>query len=126
MESLDGDLYQGERKDILLDVLSATLNNIPKDSRRYDIISGIVNRNSQMGQKDSLVGEIKQLLSQYREMDSAIKSSLERMGFRILSDGKHHKLIFRNDDRYIVILPKTSSDHRAGRNIVSKIKKLLF
>ena len=49
-----------------------------------------------------------------------------RLGFDISSDGKHHKLTFRGDPRYTFSMPKSSSDHRAGKNLVGKISTLLF
>lgn len=48
------------------------------------------------------------------------------MGFRITSEGKHHKLTYYNDDRYIVTMSKSGSDWRGGDNLISEIKTRVY
>lgn len=43
------------------------------------------------------------------------------MGFTISEEGKHYKLIYRNDPRFCTVIAKTGSDHREGMNIAAKI-----
>lgn len=58
----------------------------------------------------------------YKKMDSHFQKKLIEMGFQVVPCKKHYKLYF-NDQLFI--LSSTSSDHRAGRNMVSLIAKTL-
>lgn len=121
------ELYQDEIKDILISLLEDNFkNNISPNTRKFHIIEDILENNSCSGLRAQFVDEIKSLLNNYQRMDSATKSGLKRLGFEIISESKHYKLVFKGDDRYTLILSKTASDHRTGKNSVTKIKRLLF
>lgn len=51
-----------------------------------------------------------------------------RIGKKLSVDeaGKHWKAVYQEDDRYTFTISKTSSDHRAGKNLASTILKKLF
>lgn len=56
-----------------------------------------------------------------------IIKELEKMGFTVENSGSgHYKIRYGNDDRYIFILPATTSDFRAFRNAATTIKKKYF
>jgi hypothetical protein len=59
-------------------------------------------------------------------MTSAIRQKLESLGFVITEDGKHYKLTYYGDDRYQIILSKTPSDIRTGKNSSQKLSKMVF
>jgi hypothetical protein len=59
-------------------------------------------------------------------MDAKTRRELESMGFSISEAGKHYKLVFHEDERYMLVLPKTGSDHRGGLNSASDFCRLLF
>lgn len=120
------DLYPGERHDLVLMTLEDALPNVVQGSRRQHIISDIVKDNKKIGSTRKMEAELKSLLRTYKEMDARSKARFEELGFSIGADGKHYKAIFREDPRYTFILPKTSSDVRAGKNCASDISKILF
>lgn len=120
------DLYQGERLSLIVEALTVSLNSAEPHSRRHHVLTDLINSNSLPGEKDTLLESLKELLRSYREMDSTTRSELERLGFVINDDGKHYKLLFRNEVRCPFILAKTGSDHRGGLNSFSDIKKRLF
>ena len=126
LSSSESDLYQGERLSLIVEALSRALDSSEAHSRRHHVLNDLVNSNLQPCEKDEILDSLKELLRGYREMDSTIRSELERLGFDIREDGKHYKLIFRNEERCPIILAKTGSDHRGGLNSFSKIKKRLF
>ena len=69
---------------------------------------------------------VKHLLRGSKSIDAKLRRELEEIGFSITEDGKHYKLVFRDDGRYTFSLPKSGSDHRGGLNAASDIGRLLF
>lgn len=124
--SHEQDLFEDEGKDIVIEALQQAMRAAGPDSRKRHVIAPLLERNKASGQGKRMEYEIKELLKTYREMDSKTRSALARLGFDISEDGKHYKAVFHGDGRYTFILPKTSSDHRAGRNLASDIVKMLF
>jgi hypothetical protein len=59
-------------------------------------------------------------------MDAKLRATLKKLGFSILEDGKHFKIKFNDDNRYMFAFPKSPSDHRGGKNMASDICKKLF
>jgi len=122
----ENDLYEGEMIDFILDILNREYDSAATGARKRDILNSIIENNSIIGKREQIKKDIKETLKTYKKMTSSIKSALRDIGFQINEDGKHFKLLFNNDERYSVILPKTSSDHRVGMNLVSDISKKLF
>lgn len=120
------DLYEHETNEIVVEALQEALRMAKQGSRREHVLASLVRKNISTGERQRLVQEVKALLKTYRNMDARIYHSLARLGFDITDDGKHYKAIFQGDGRYTFILPKTSSDHRAGKNVASDIVKTLF
>lgn len=58
--------------------------------------------------------------------DAGDKKELQEIGFTVIDDGKHIKLIFMDDDRYIGTLSKTGSDHRGGDNTAHDMISQIF
>ena len=86
----------------------------------------LLKANAASGTRQRIEEEIKSLLKTYRDMDARTRNSLARLGFDLPEDGKHYKAVFQGDGRYTFTLPKTSSDHRAGKNMASDINNTLF
>lgn len=120
------DLYQHEIADIVIDALSDASRTAREGSRRLHVLRDLLAENSASGERQQLEEAIKALLKTYRDMDAKTKNALVRLGFDISEDGKHYKAVFQGDGRYTFTLPKTSSDHRAGKNIASDINNSLF
>lgn len=126
LASSERDLYQGEQLSAVLDALRSAAESAEDNSRRRHILNSILESNRSEGERDIITSKIKDLLSQYDSMNPAIRKGLEALGFEVSQDGKHCKLTFRGDERYPFILSKTSSDHRAGKNAFTDMRKKLF
>lgn len=126
VRGVESDLYENECLGFIVDALKHAVENSPEDSRRNHVLSSLIAANPVEDNASDFAATIKALLSTYRTLESSVAHDLEEMGFEITSDGKHHKLVFRGDGRYQVSMSKTSSDHRAGKNLVSEINRLLF
>jgi hypothetical protein len=120
------DLYAHELHDVVITALQEALRSCREDSRRQHILTDLLAANHEQSDRHTLENEIKALFKTYRDMDAPTRSALTRLGFNISEDGKHYKVIFQGDGRYTFTLPKTSSDHRAGKNIASDINNVLF
>ncbi|MFL6629219.1 MAG: hypothetical protein ACJ8G1_22445 [Vitreoscilla sp.] len=119
------DLWPGEIRNLVMAVLCDSLRNLKDGSRRQHIVSDLLEANPEGAELASLEAEIKGALKTYRSMDAKPRSALTSVGFNITEDGKHYKATFRGDARYMFTLPKTSSDHRAGKNAASDITSTL-
>jgi regulator of replication initiation timing len=122
----EADLYPGEIRDLLLTQLSDTLSSVGDKTRRRDVIEDILSANEWDHRSEKNAEEIKKLLKTYAGMTSAIRQKLESLGFMITEDGKHYKLTYYGDDRYQIILSKTPSDIRTGKNSSQKLSKMVF
>jgi hypothetical protein len=78
------------------------------------------------GARQALEEEIKTLFKTYQGMDTKTRNALARMGFDLTEEGKHYKAVFQGDGRYTFSLSKSSSDHRAGKNLASDMNNTLF
>ena len=126
LASKERDLHQGERLDILIDALRPAAEAAEQHSRRRDVLQNIIDQNDNSGERDAILERLKQLLRQYNSMSSSNRAELESLGFEIHDEGKHYKLIYRNDSRYPFILAKTGSDWRGGMNAFSDLKRRIF
>ena len=120
------DLYEHEIVDIVVDALAESLRATRAGSRKQHVLNALLSANTHSGARQILEEEMKTLLKTYRDMDSRTRNALARLGFDLSEDGKHYKAIFQGDGRYTFALPKTSSDHRAGKNLASDINNVLF
>lgn len=126
LDGAERDLYQAERISIIIDALNRAKEASEDHSRRFDVISDLIEKNNQEGERDTLLERLKALLRDYTSMSSTNRSEFESMGFDISEEGKHYKLVFRNDHRYSFILSKTGSDNRGGLNAFSDLKRRIF
>lgn len=117
------DYFPNEIKEILLDVLKNT--SIQRGTRRSDIIVDILESNDIETTLYDRQDEIKSILNDYREITMEKINRLEKLGFTITSDGKHHKLQY-HDDRYVITISKTPSDIKSGKQAVSFIINKVF
>ena len=120
------DLFAGEIADVLLEALSDASSRLTPDSRRAHVLSAVLAANAQGGEAGRMREALKALLRGSKSLDAKLRRGLEDLGFSIEDGGKHNKIRFRGDDRYIFVLPKSGSDHRGGLNAANDISRLLL
>jgi len=121
------DLYPNEIKNTIIDSLTSYVkNNTLQNSRKNHVLSDIVGNNQFQCDAEDISSTIRKIFNDYTSMTPKIKSELLKMGFDISDEGKHHKVIFQGDSRYIFTLSKTASDHRTGKNFASDVIKKIF
>jgi hypothetical protein len=120
------DFYEFEIRDFVIDSLNDSLKNSVDGGRRCHVFQDLLASNKPSGEAAKNCEEIKSLFKSGIDLDAKTKNALVKLGFSISEEGKHYKLVFQNDGRYTFITSKTSSDHRAGKNLTSDINKRLF
>ena len=120
------DFYQGEIRDFVLSVIDEALNSTEKTTRKADILADILESNPFDRLGESRRQRIKALFKGYRAMTSVMRLELLSMGFEISEDGKHYKITYGGDPRYMITVPKTPSDHRSGSNCATVLNRKMF
>lgn len=123
------EFYQGEMLEFVRTALSEKLDRLPKEKDRHlrcaDVLQDLLNANESEEIQAQRQTELKRVLKGYRTLTPEIQSTLIDAGFRI-TDGKHYKLTYYDDDRYTVTMAKSGSDWRGGENLFSEIKKRVY
>lgn len=110
--------------EVVLDAIKARKDS--ETGRRKHIIEAIISSNESEGRLAKKRDEIKSILKGYTNLTAGIRAALCEMGFDILEEGKHYKLIYKGDGRYTFILAKSGSDHRGGINAATQIARDIF
>ena len=123
------EFYQGEMLEFVRTALSEKLDRLPKEKDRHlrcaDVLQDLLNANESEEIQAQRQTELKRVLKGYRTLTPEIQSTLIDAGFRI-TDGKHYKLTYYDDERYTVTMAKSGSDWRGGENLFSEIKKRVY
>ena len=122
----ENDFYEGEIKEIVLEILEEYKKNCHEGSRRQHIINDILQSNEYKHLPEKKRETLKNILKGYRSLNGSLKNELESLGIEITSDGKHYKWSYFGDNRYVVTAAKTSSDGRSGMNLSSTMDKLML
>jgi hypothetical protein len=120
------EFYPGELRDALVFALGHGKSGLFAGGRRADLIEDILTANRPGETADEFEAEIKDAFSQSGDLGAEQRRTLEDLGFTIEEAGKHYKAVYQGDDRYTFTISKTSSDHRAGKNLASTILKKLL
>lgn len=119
--------YEGELKAFVKDALETSIEHVSKDTRRYDVITDLIESN--FTDKDVTLDDKLQHVASatkgYRT-SSDLKKELEEAGLTLTDGGKHPKIQFKGDERYMLTCASTTSDVRSGDNLYSQIKKKFF
>lgn len=123
MQGEEQEKFPGEIKDMILSVIADELSNVTKGSRREKVLNDVLEANDYEHLLDERKREIKKLFRGYTNMTTGIRQRLTELGFTITEDGKHYKVRYNNDTRFLATISKTASDHRTGENSASAICK---
>lgn len=124
------ELYPGEINDVILKLIASTVQSMSGDStlessRKYHVLSNLLTLNTVTGQ-DILISKTLDSALKNGEISGETARQLSAYGFKIIPCKKHTKIQFGDDERYVAMLSNTVSDYRAGNNIASIYRNLLF
>ena len=111
---------------MILSILEEAFSNTESKTRRADILSDIIENNQYQHLSEKRKQKVKAIFKGYKNLSGAIKQELMELGITISEDGKHYKLTYNNDPRYMVTVGKTPSDNRAGNNNAALINKIMM
>lgn len=124
-------LYDGELKDVVLKILQREFDGMKgspslRNTRRYTVLSDLLQQNERTGMDEKIRLLFKENTKNGTFGTEEIRN-LERVGFSVKTDtSKHYKIVYQNDDRYMISVSKSPSDHRSGKNLVSTYMNMLF
>lgn len=118
-------LYDGEISDRVRRALSCYISDdrIKKSKRDHHLIQRLLGASQFSGRSLGLANEIKAACRDVNEMPKRMGAIFSRLGFIRSEEGKHLKFTppVEIGGIDVAVLPKTSSDHRAGLNQASDI-----
>ena len=126
VQGYEKELYGGEIKDFILSALSEVQKNTKVGTRKYDVLSDILDKNKYQQLNKSKKEAVKRIFSGYKNVSTTMKQQLEELGFTLTEDGKHYKALYHGDSRYPITIAKTPSDNRTGMNIAHTISEAVF
>ena len=123
------DLYPGEIKSFIMNILSHEKNSVYPNSRIYHILDDLIGNNDDRDGKlfrDQLETCLYDLFRDYQRWKPSMENELSRLHFDVVSMNDHIKIRFCNDNRYTISFSKTPSDWRVGLNIIRDIRNTIF
>jgi hypothetical protein len=120
------EFYQGEIRDMVLGTLDEALTATEKATRKADVLEDILENNPYYHLSDERKQRIKALFKGYKNMTGTMRQELQSLGFEITEAGKHYKITYGGDQRYMVTVGKTPSDNRSGSNNAALISKTML
>lgn len=118
--------YPGEIQDAIIYNLSLATANLEKNGRRWHIIQDLLATTKATGIEEEFSDTIKRCFASTGDLTTDARRALEDLGFVLREDGRHFKVLYQNDGRYTFTISRSSSDHRAGKNLASQILRTLF
>ena len=105
------DYYPDEAKEIVIRILNEA---IPRTNHRVqDILKDIVVSNPTENNGEKLREEIKSIFKKDIEVNERMKNALTKLGCEVTqSGGRHYKITWKSDPRYMTIISATPSKHR--------------
>ena len=120
------DFYQGEIRDMILSTLDEALSATETATRKADVLEDILDNNTYYHLSEERKQRVKALFKGYKNLTGAMRQELQSLGFEITEAGKHYKITYRGDQRYMVTVGKTPSDNRSGSNNAALINKVML
>ncbi len=116
------DLYEGEIKEHILELLEDQRRNVQPKSRKEKILLDVLENNSKSGNLKQRRDKIKRILKGYTKVGESLRKELVEFGFEISKDGGHYKLKYYGDSQYLFTMAASGSDSQhGGGNLASEI-----
>ena len=122
------DLYSNEIKDVVLECLHQNLAS-GASSRRNTVINNILKANGYTHRNEDDRTALKEILSRVNSGTEFLNKSapiFNKLNIITRTAGRHRKICFQNDDRYMVTMPLTTSDYRSFKNLASELCNTLI
>lgn len=120
------EFFEGEQHDLLVTVLKEAAARCGGfDTRQNELINSLLENNDYIGNGRETNDVVKRVLSSGEAIGKREIAELERVGFKLVAEQNHYKIVYRGNERYWFTISKTPSDRRSGQNNASDIIKRL-
>ncbi len=120
------EFFDGEQHDLLITVLKEAADRCGGfDMRKSELINSLLECNEYIGNGRETLEVVKRVLSSGEQLSKRDIAELERVGFKLVSEQNHYKVVYRGNERYWFTISKSPSDRRSGQNNASDIIKRL-
>ncbi|MBQ9982008.1 MAG: hypothetical protein IJP18_05535 [Oscillospiraceae bacterium] len=127
MKGKEPEIYADEYREIIISSLKDYIKSIIENSRRYDVISSVIEANPVKNIPDKNKAIIKNAFEGYSMFETAkITNALKETCIQIIEHSGHYKIALNGDHRYVCTAAATCSDSRGGKNLVSEINNIMF
>lgn len=115
-----------QQHDLVVSILQRALTTGgTSDTRRHELLEDLLKENQIIGNGKEVSDVVKSIFSSGEEMTERDIAELKRIGFKIVSESPHYKLVYK-DSKYWFTVSKTASDKmRSGKNLMSDITRRL-
>ena len=121
------DLFQGEKKDMVLAAITEVLKGLEDGTRRSDVLRGILDANEYEKLLEKKREAVEKIFKGYAGLSGTMEKKLADLGLMISDVGRHYKIRYYNDSRYWLTMAKTPSDSVHGdKTLIAKIKKKML
>ncbi len=116
------EFYDEEQYDMIISILQNALAGCSADSRQKELLEQVLARNPIRGKGKEIFETVKRVFTDGSNLTAKDASDLRRVGINIVSDSRHYKLVFKDNAKYMFVLPKTSGDRCcSGKAMASEI-----
>ena len=121
------ELFQGEKKDMVLAAITEVLKGLEDGTRRSDVLRGILDANEYEKLLEKKREAVEKIFKGYAGLSGTMEKKLADLGLMISDVGRHYKIRYYNDSRYWLTMAKTPSDSVHGdKTLIAKIKKKML
>lgn len=120
-EGSEKEFYIGEKKDFLLTLLHCAFEKLDKNTRGYELLSSILEANEFCNHGKNILGELKTILYRGGKLNKSSKADLRNIGFDVIEEKGHPKLLFHNNQKYKFPISGTPGSDKSGKNLYSDI-----
>jgi len=121
------EIFQGEIKDIILAALADCAGKLGEDSRRRHVIDDVIENNNYEKKLEEKRQELKKVFTGYTKITSEMKQALTDLNFEQSYEGKHLKIAYNGDQRYLFTVGTTPNPgKRTDKNLIADINRIVF
>lgn len=123
----EDEFFPGEIREYILLALENEKKRTKPQTRKSDVLGDLIRSNGGVqGLAKERSRKLKSILKGYKNLSAKQKRDLEDLGFTIVQESGHYKLLYYNDKRYMATLASTPSDSKAGENNAQELIRDMF
>lgn len=118
------EFFEGEQYDLVVTALTKALQNSAEETRSNELLKAITEANPLIGNGKDAEEKLKRIIKGDRLTDRDF-DALRQLGFEVVNESTHYKLVYIKDKKYWFSISKTPSDFRENKNLLLDILRAL-